>query len=143
MPAARISNTAYQELISTDKLGVIRDRELKLHLSTAMATHNFVAAQLGYFRDAFIHYNGILLPYYRYRFDPRTGDVACSMAWRELSGDPLARTTIASAYTDQRNFTRWRTQEREAVEAVRDRLACLLDKPECPRPPASPPSRLR
>lgn len=52
MPAARLSNTAYQELLSSNKLGVIRDRELKLRLSRAMASHGFVAGQLGYFRDA-------------------------------------------------------------------------------------------
>jgi hypothetical protein len=131
MPAAPLSHTAYQELIATNKLGILRDRELKLRLNEAMAAHSFVAGQLGYFRDAFVMYNQIVLPYFDVRPDPRPGRATCRIDWRALASDRLARRMLGSAYMDQTSFGRFRRDELQATQAVHDRLACLLDKPGC------------
>lgn len=55
-----------------------------------------------------------------------------------MMADPAAKGVLTSAYVDQLHFRDFRREELEAVEAVRDRLACLLDKPSCRDAKATP-----
>ena len=133
LPAARLANTAYEELVESDRLDLIRDAELKTRLRNAVVEHTFTNRQLDYFRGIFLHYHETLGPYIAYSINPEDGTVSCRIRVEALAQDPAAVHTLAQVYRDQTVFSTFRIDERKRLEAVRDRLACLLDKPECRR----------
>lgn len=132
LPAARLSNTAYQELVESDRLDILQDEGLKERLRVTLGWHAFVAGQLGYFRDAFNQYRVVLGPYHRYVVDVQDGGVDCTIALGALSQDLRARQVLSVVYRDQQRFLLYRDQEAAALRGERDYLACLLDKPDCP-----------
>jgi len=134
LPGVRLASTAYQELAEGGRLGILRDAQLKKRLREAMGRHGFVSGQLDYFRSVFAVHQEQLGPYVAFSIDVSDGSVGCNVRVTELARDPAALRLFAHVYRDQLRFARYREEELAALQAVHNRLACLLDKPECRSP---------
>ncbi len=125
LPAVRLGTPVSQELIVGDRMDILRDRRLRDLIRDSLGERAFVDGQTPYFRDVFLSLGEDLNPYFAWRIDPHTGAFGCSIDLDRLAGDPLARSSMAKVYRDQKTFLRYRQSQLEGEQALLERVRCL------------------
>lgn len=129
--SAPFSYTASQELISSGRLNLIADPNLRdqiRELATAQALlkdwgtlgTETARAEVPYLRR-----------YFRYELGP-DGRSQCYIRWTELFQDEAAVTALLRQYRMHDMHSGDRREVIAMTQKVRSAIACRLDKPECP-----------
>ena len=129
-PALAFNNTSFQELSNSGRLNAISDPDLREQLREVVSAQADAEEQrsnsLAFAMEAY----RTLLPYYVPGLD-RDGNRTCRMDWPRLVQDKQARFALArSARLHALVWTR-RAYTRDALAAAHNRIACILNKPDC------------
>lgn len=130
MPAAAYNSTSSEELISSGRLNLISNPQLRLRLRELASAQAEDAALLGYRRDITQVEAPFLHPYYRLSLG-RGPEPICFIDWPSLARDPNAITAIVHTYRAHARLEQSRKILLRKAEAAQHSLACALNKPEC------------
>lgn len=126
------SNTAFQELISSGRLAIVSDPDLRARirdLTTEQASlKDRAAAGTDNARDQ----NARLDPYYRYELMP-DGSTRCFVDWPRLFDDPAAVTSAVRIYRMHELVRGGRVNLLRMTEDVRTDIGCELGEATCRR----------
>ena len=125
------SDTAFQELISSGRLAVVSDPDLRgkiRDLTTEQASlKDRAAAGTDNARDQ----NARLDPFYRYELMP-DGSTRCFVDWPGLFNDPAAVTSAVRVYRMHELVRSGRVNLLQMTQDVRTDIGCKLGEATCP-----------
>jgi hypothetical protein len=132
LPSVGFSDTAFQEIVTSGKLNIVSDPQLRSLLRDLVATQAIGAAQLEYARQSVAQVGSALDAYEHFDIpaDPRERP-PCNMDWNAFVRDQSAINAAARLYRFQQVMFNVRTRELEKSEQVERKLACVLHKPDC------------
>lgn len=130
MPAAAYNSTSSEELISSGRLNLVSNPQLRLQLRELASAQAEDAALLGYRRDITQVEAPYLHPYYRLSLGPGS-EPTCFIDWPSLARDPNAISAIVHTYRAHARLEQSRKMLLDKAESAQRSLACALHKPEC------------
>ena len=130
MPGLGFNDTSYEELGNSGRLNIVSDPQLRMDLRRAVGAQADAVAQLTYSRQRGTPIRLALEPYLRLDVD-RNGTRSCTTNWPALIRDQLAVNAVVLA--ERNHLLMWwkRAYARDLLATVHNRVACLLDKPDC------------
>jgi hypothetical protein len=129
-PAVEIRRGTYSELVSSGRLSLIQDEDLRSRLALQEAAHE-EAQRLDILTPAILEAAAPLSPYRKWRIvgigngGSRRG-VDCDFDLARMRGDDRVTSALAQLYRDEITNRVFRQRELTAVEATRLRLRQLL-----------------
>ena len=128
--AAPFNDTAFEELLSSGRLNMVSDQQLRGEIRDLATAQAAAEKQVQYGRELVLNQLSELGDYYR--FDIATGGkTICHIEWARLLEDPRAVNTIVRAYRVHLLALEERLKVKRLTERLLQHLACKLDKPEC------------
>ena len=134
LPAPQLSFAAYDELIATGRLAIIRNQELRAALQANAAQKDRNQSQLEYFRDSNIGNESMFadLPrYFDVVVDEESGSLQRIRNFDRLLGNKDFAVKLFFYWDTQRKFGNYRANELETTKAALAIIACELGFPEC------------
>lgn len=133
LPKPAIVNGTYEELISTGRMPIVQDQELRILLTRQIAVHGQVAAQADTYRAALLEAQPLSDRHAILSGEATAEGVELGKAYdlASLRTDNQALVTFFNQIEASEDFSAQREAEREAVAAVRDRLRCSLRRASC------------
>ena len=128
--AAPFNDTAFEELLSSGRLNMISDQQLRGEIRDLATAQAAAEKQVGYGRELIFSQLSELTPYYRFDIIAG-GKTTCSLDWARLLKDPAAVNTIVRAYRVHGLTLDERLKVKHRTERLLGNLACKLGKPEC------------
>ena len=130
MPAAAYNATSSEELISSGRLNLITDPQLRSELRDLASAQAEDSVLLGYRRDITQLGAPELQPYYRLSLGPGPEPI-CFIDWPSLAQDERAISAIVHTYRAHARLEQGRKLLLDKAGAAQRSLACALRKPEC------------
>ena len=129
-PAVEIRRGTYAELVSSGRLSLIKDEELRSRLALQEAAHE-EAQRLDILTPAILEAAAPVYPYRRWRIVGTSNastsrGVDCDFDLAHMRGDDRVIAALAQLYRDEITNRLFRQRELGAVEATRSRLRELL-----------------
>lgn len=131
-PSAPFNDSAYEDLVSSGRLNLISDPQVRAEVRNLTTAQGAAKGQLTFGRDLVILQLSSLDPYFRYQLLP-SGTTKCWVDWPRLIQDPLATNAVFRAYRLHQRVSTERRKELAQTERLLGKLACTLDKPRCPK----------
>lgn len=134
LPAPQLSFAAYDELIASGRLAIIRNQSLRTALQANAAQKDRNESQLAYFRDSNIGNEGRFadLPrYFDIFVDEESGSLDRIRNFDHLLGNKDFAVKLFRDWDTQRKFGNYRKNELETTKAALAMIACELNFPEC------------
>ncbi|NNU15466.1 hypothetical protein HK107_03915 [Parvularcula sp. ZS-1/3] len=133
LPRPAVLTGTYDELISTGRMPIIRDQELRGLLQRQMATHEQVAARADALRSALLGAQPFSDQHAILAGEANGEGIALGKSYdlEGLRSDNRALVAFFNQIELSEDFSVEREAEMLAVRNVREHLRCLLDRPEC------------
>jgi hypothetical protein len=134
LPALQLNFAAYDELIATGRLAIIRNQDLRTALQANAAQKDRNESQLVYFRNSNIGHEAIYadLPgYFDVFVDEETGSLQRIRNYDHLLGNQDFAVKLFWDWDTQKKFGKYRANELETTKAALAILTCELKRPEC------------
>jgi hypothetical protein len=132
LPAVTIRTGTWDELVSTGRLNILRDQELRENLQSMMSESKWAADQLDFFRQSSDGISVFLDKVRTVRINP---DPKHSMKvyrnYEPFLGDQALINMLGNAAAQHFLVGSYRQGELDEAKMTLKTLACLLDKPEC------------
>ena len=129
--SANFNDTGFTELVSSGRLNIISDPTLRSEVRDLAAAQATSSKQVEYARELMLGQLPYLDNYYRFDIDA-AGRESCRLDWSVLVRDPKAVNAMTRAHRVHGFVMDERQKVRARSQALIRRLACILDKPECP-----------
>jgi hypothetical protein len=126
------SDTAFQELVSSGRLSIVRDPELRTRIRDLTTEQASLKDRAAAGTEAARDQNAVLNPYYRYELMP-DGSTRCFVDWPRLFDNPAAVTAAIRVYRMHELVGQGRVDLRRMIQEVRAEVGCELGKVPCGR----------
>jgi hypothetical protein len=120
-PAVNVHRGTYAELISSGRLALLRDEDLRRRLALEQTAHD-EAERLDKLAPAVFQAAAPLADYREWRIVASEGDVDCEFDVAGMRADPRIPSMVAQLYRDQINHKTFRQRELAAVRETGARL---------------------
>lgn len=107
------------------RIELLRDSRLRGLLRAAESQRQFADVQLEYFRANFLKYGDRVEPHMQWMFAGPGANTTCTVDISGLAADPAAAALLPKIARDQMRFADYRDEERQYLDQIVDRIACL------------------
>jgi len=132
LPATPFSDTAFQELVSSGRLSMISNADLRARMRDLTTQQASLKDRKAEGTALALNITATLDPYYRYEL-LADGSSRCYVNWLRLFDDQRAVVAAARVYRLQQAVRSGRVDLRRMTEEIRAEVGCELGKPECRR----------
>ena len=127
MPPLGVSLGAYESMVASGDIALIRDDELKSRLVSLDAALESEASLLNYFRNRNQQDIGFIDQHFRLVPNSDRSDITFSFDLGTLLDDPLAYSVIANQQRNHRVFHNFRREIAEELDSTRAHIGRLID----------------
>ncbi len=132
LPAVPLRTGSWDELVSTGRLNILRNEELRAFLQSMMSESKFAVDQLNYFRQESLSIATALDKFrtIRIKSDPEHSMII-HRNFKPFLGDQSLIDMLGDAAAQHYMIGHYRQIELDEAKKALKSLACLLAKPEC------------
>ena len=133
-PAVAISRGTYSELVSSGRLGLLRNTQLREALEATDTRHIQAVRQMDLFGDKAKDLSAELEPARVWHPIEDPDDHRCDIDWESLRSTSRARSVMAQLYYVIVVFRNSREEQRAVEEELQEALLCELGRGSCTAP---------
>lgn len=133
-PAVAIARGTYSELVSSGRLGLLRNTELREALEATDTRHEQAVRQMDLFGGKAMDLSAELEPARVWHPIDGRGEHRCDIDWDLLRSTPRARSVMAQLYYVIVFYRNARDDQTAVEQSLQEALLCELERGACPAP---------